>query len=240
MIELSVILPAFNEAADIQRNALLIQQKLRSLKVAHEIILVNDGSTDNTLECMRQLPADTFKILSYERNAGKGHAVRLGMLQARGRFHLFMDVDLSTSLDAVDVFLAAMRTGQYDVLLGERKSHFHSQKIRQPLHREILGKFFLLLSKVCVGRNIKDFTCGFKMFTAAASTDIFSRQVIDKWAYDTEIIGIAIARDLRIGELPVIWNHHESSQVRALRDTATSLRDLVRIKCNLIKGQYLG
>lgn len=228
MIELSVIIPVFNEAACIQANTLAVKEKLMSLNVSFEIILVNDGSKDGTLAKIQAISKGPIKVISDDKNHGKGYAVMQGMRAATGKFQLFMDADLSTSLNAIQEFLSLMRKGQYDVILGDR--HPLNQKISQPFYRIFLGRMFLWLSCLCVGKKINDFTCGFKMFTLDASRVIFNKQRLHNWAFDTEIIYIAIVQHMRIGQVPVIWHHEAHSKVNAFRDVFTSLWGLIRIK----------
>jgi len=238
MIELSIIIPAFNEARDIEANVRQLSQKLDTLKLAYEIILVNDGSTDKTLDTMHRMKNAHLTILTYDHNKGKGHAVHLGMEKAQGQYHLFMDADLSTSLDALEIFLNHMRRNDYDMIIGDRQSNRQQQRLAQPFHRRILGKIFIVLSCICVGKIITDFNCGFKIFSKETSKLLFSQQRIYNWAFDTEIIYIAILNKKRIGQIPVVWNHHPSSTVKPWRDVFTSLYDLVRIKCNGLTCMY--
>ena len=237
-IELSVIMPAFNEGLEIHGSIRAVDQKLAAMNVPYEIIIVNDGSRDDTLAKAQTCACGHIKILSYGQRRGKGFAVRHGMIHAQGKYKLFMDVDLSTSLDAVDHFLPRMRDEKYDLLIGDRKSSPGNQGTKQPWHRRFLGDGFIKLSRLCVGRNIKDFTCGFKMFNAAAADILFSRQRTFNWAFDTELIYIALLHRLRIGEIPVVWNHHQGSAVRPIRDIFTSLTGLWTIKWHALKGAY--
>lgn len=236
--ELSVIIPVFNEEADIHKNLLIIEEKLSSLKISYEIIVVDDGSRDQTLEQAKAVNSRHITVLSYDTNRGKGFAVRHGMLAARGQFHAFMDIDLSTSLGTIDIFLARIREGDVHILIGDRKSRPELQKIRQPFYRRFLGQVFTGLSSLCVGRWFNDFTCGFKMFNQKASHLLFQRQLIYRWAFDTELIYIALIHHLRIKEIEVVWNHHNDSTVRPWRDVVTSLNELFQIKVNGLKGLY--
>ncbi len=237
-IFLSVIIPAFNEEKGIRDNARAVEQKCDAMRLNYEIILVNDGSADGTLSRMQECAGSRIKVLSYERNRGKGAAVRHGMLHAAGKYKLFMDADLSTSLEAMDKFLEHMRRDGYDMIIGDRKSNPGDRTARQPWVRRFLGNGFIVLSRWCVGKKIKDFTCGFKMFNQRSTDIIFKKQRISNWAFDTELIAIALIHDLRIGEIPVAWNHSPDSAVRPLRDIFTSLAGLLKIKWNILRGIY--
>jgi dolichyl-phosphate beta-glucosyltransferase len=237
-VELSVIIPVFNEELEIIKNLQTVEKKLRSMGISYEIIVVDDGSIDQTLNQVRSYPCREVTVLSYEKNQGKGFAVRHGMLRASGQYRLFMDIDLSTSLEAFDSFLNEMRKNTCDILIGDRKSNPDHQTVKQPFFRRFLGRGFTGLSCLCVGKNINDFTCGFKMFNKKSSDIIFHRQLIYRWAFDTELIYIALLHGLCIRELPVIWQHHGDSTVRPLRDVITSLSELIKIKFNAWKGLY--
>jgi len=206
--------------------------------IAYEIIVVNDGSTDQTLSKVRTYSSDHTIVLSYGKNQGKGFAVRHGMLHAAGKYKIFMDIDLSTSLEAFELFLARMREDKCDMIIGDRKSNPDNQTVKQPFYRRFLGRGFTRLSCWCIGRDIKDFTCGFKIFNKKAAEIVFQRQKVYRWAFDTELIYIALLHGLRIDEMPVIWEHHQISAVRPLRDIMTSLSGLFQIKFNEWTGQY--
>jgi len=237
--ELSVIIPVFNEEADILDNLRVVEKKLNAMAVVYEIMVVNDGSSDQTLGQVQTYFSNRVNILSYEKNRGKGFAVRHGMLHAAGKYKIFMDADLSTSLDALDLFLARMREDKYDMIIGDRRSNPGNRTVKQPFYRRFLGRGFTYLSCLCVGRHIKDFTCGFKIFNKKAAEIVFQRQKINRWAFDTELIYIAILHGLRIDQAPVLWKHHPTSTVRPLRDILTSLSGLIQIKFNGWEGRYL-
>ena len=238
MVELSVIVPAFNEEKEIHASLSAIEQALKGLGLSYEIIAVDDGSRDGTLAELRAAASGTVKIFSYLPNRGKGFAVRHGMLNSHGRYRLFMDVDLSTSLDAIAEFLQIMRAGNYDVLIAERKSRAQQQKIPQPWLRRFLGNGFIKLSSVCVGRDFKDFTCGFKMFNQKAVEALFPRQRVFDWSFDTELLAIALAQNLRVGEVAVDWSHHQESTVQPAKAIFTSLAGLTKIRWNMCRGLY--
>ncbi|MBI4309402.1 MAG: glycosyltransferase [Candidatus Omnitrophica bacterium] len=237
-IELSIIMPAFNEAEEIQASIRTVDKKMAAMKAVYEIIVVNDGSRDETLTKAQACACGHIQILSYGQNRGKGFAVRHGMLHSKGKYKLFMDVDLSTSLDAIDQFLMSMHEDKYDVLIGNRKNGPGSTGTGQPWHRRFLGTGYIKLSCLCAGTNIKDFTCGFKMFNAKAADIIFTRQRTFDWSFDTELIYIAILHRLRIGEMGVVWKHHHGSTVRPLRDILISLAGLLKIRWHIFKKDY--
>jgi dolichyl-phosphate beta-glucosyltransferase len=236
MIEISIVLPAFNEGMMIQHSLQMIENKFKAMKLDYEIIVVDDGSVDDTLLKANKYEGKSVTVYHYKKNRGKGFAVRYGMTRAVGRYKMFMDVDLSTSLDAVELFLKTMRAGGHDVIIGDRRSK--SSRFLQPWHRRVLGQGFVVLSQCCVGGHINDFTCGFKMFNRGSVEALFKRQRIFGWAFDTELMGIAMLHGLRIAQLPVAWKDHQPSHVRSLRAVFSVLVDLIKIKWNLCRGRY--
>ena len=236
--ELSVVIPAYNEGRVLRANIEALRGKLDSLGLDYEVIIVNDGSSDNTAEEARKCVDACVHVVSYARNRGKGYAVREGMKHANGAYKMFMDADLSTSLDEIEKFLGIMRHYKFDVLIGNRRMDPSLQTKQQPLYRRFFGKGFTLLSSVLIGRYCADYTCGFKMFRKAAADTVFKRQRIDNWAFDTELIAIALAQRLAVHEVPVVWHHAENSKVRLVREIITSLAGLVRIRTNALLGRY--
>lgn len=238
MNKLSVILPAYNEEHCLEANVSILNERLKSLDLDYEIIIVNDGSTDRTLSKARNCAGENIRVLSYPHNRGKGYAIRYGMLNSEGRYKLFMDLDLSTSLDAVQNFWELLCSGSFDVIIGNRKSEFSRLEVKQPLYRIFFGKGFTFLSSLLIGHKINDFTCGFKMYTKNAADIIFCRQRIFDWAFDAELIYIAVLHGLKIREVPVTWRHHGNSKVRLLRDITHSLRSLITMRINALKSFY--
>lgn len=237
-IELSIILPAYNEGHRLVSSVRSIVENIDHFLPTYEVIIVNDGSTDNTLAEAKRLSREDVLVISYDKNEGKGFAIRQGMLKARGKFRLFMDVDLATDLKAIRGFYQIMASQPVDVLIGDRKSDSSFQRVRQPSLRRLLGKGFTLLSQVLLVCPFKDFTCGFKMFTARSAQLIFSRQRIRRWSFDSEVLFIARKYGLAVREVPVIWRHQGQSKVRLVRDILSSLSGLLLIKWNDLKGLY--
>lgn len=234
---LSVIIPAFNEGGVIGRNLGMVDQYLKGLGVDYEIVVVNDGSKDNTLMEISYLALDRLKILSYENNRGKGFAVYEGMRLSQGQYRLFMDADLSTDLNEIKNFLQRMRLGDVDILIGDRNT-VGVLKQERPALRALLGRSFAQLSSMMLGFSLRDFTCGFKMFSALAAQEVFKHQHIWGWAFDSELMFIAHQKNLRVQGLPVRWRHEGNSKVNVLSSIANSLVELVKIRYYNFKGYY--
>ena len=227
-MELSIILPAYNEGKIIRRNLESINCFLKTLNIEYEIIVVNDGSTDDTFQQASLISNKYTRVISYPQNRGKGFAVNRGMTAARGRYRLFMDIDLSTELAEIPKFLQCVQLGICDICVGNRYSAaLLTQK--QPLLRALFGRIFPLLSSICIWYQLEDFTCGFKIFSAKASDKIFPRQHIYGWAFDTELISIALAQGLRIHQESIVWRHHNNSKVNIIRAIPSSLVELFKI-----------
>lgn len=237
-MDISIVLPAFNEERRLADSVDLIEKAAASLTPNYEIIIVNDGSKDKTLYEANRLIKRNISVISYEENQGKGYAVKQGMLKAQGKIHLFMDVDLATDLKALAEFYLFMKNNPVDIVIGDRKTDSNSQHIKQPHVRQVLGKGFTWLSQILLNCPFHDFTCGFKMFTSEASWQIFSLQQIKQWSFDSEILFIAQKLNLKVNEMPVIWRHQGNSKVRPFNDVLSSLAGLIRIKLNDSKGLY--
>ena len=189
-MELSVVIPVYNEGKIIRRNLEIVDSYLQALGLEYEIMVVNDGSVDDTLQQAYAMAGKHISVISYAQNQGKGFAVNRGMMASRGQYRLFMDMDLSTDLTEIPKFLKCVREASCDICVGNRNSvGILAQK--RPLSRAILGKIYSLLSSFCSGCPLDDFTCGFKIFTAQACEKVFPHQRIYRWAFDTELMSIA-------------------------------------------------
>lgn len=228
MKQLSVIIPVYNEGKIIRRNLEAVDSYLQTLDLEYEIVIVNDGSNDDTLQQASALAVKHVCIVSYAENKGKGYAINRGMMAAKGRYRLFMDMDLSTELAEIPKFLQCVRDGLCDICVGNRNSvGLLAQK--RPWHRALFGRIFVFLSIISSGCQLDDFTCGFKIFTAQACEKIFPRQNIYNWAFDTELMSIAHQLGLRVHQKPVEWHHHYNSKVRIGSAMITSLMSLAKI-----------
>lgn len=233
---ISLIIPVYNESKRLF-HVDEINNFLKKQKFSSELIIVNDGSTDNTLEELIKLQDNVnFNLISYHQNYGKGYAVKTGMMKAKGQYQLFTDIDLSTPLTELEKFIPLLP--RYDVIIGTRKNPQAKIIIRQPLLRETLGKCFTLLSQFVLGVRVSDFTCGFKCFSAKAAKEIFPYQNIKRWGFDSEILFIAQKRRLKIKEIPVVWKNDISTKVRFPQDLIKSLTELFTIRLYNLYGNY--
>ena len=236
-VALSVILPAYGDAPRLAAHVPRLQQHLASLGLGYEIIVCDDGSEDAglTREVAEELGCD---YLRSPVNRGKGHAIRRGMRQARGRFRIFTDADVPYELDVIDRALYYLDFKEFDMVAGDRtlegSRYFHDV----PLWRRMGSA----LCSFVVGRFVAggwfDTQCGLKGFRAEAAEDLFSVSRIDRFAIDVEIFYVALKRNYDIKRLPVSLRCQEGSSVRLLRDGLAMVRDVLRIRWHQFRGRY--
>lgn len=224
----SIVIPVYNEADRIAKKIDEIFVFFSSMGIPHEIIFVNDGSKDSTIERLKEYKKKyNFRIIDYITNRGKGYAVRQGVLKARGEWVIFFDIDLATPLIEFKHFLVFKKIND-QIIIGSRRTSGSIMRKNEPFFRVLLGSGFSALSRFFVG-NVSDFTCGFKCFSRQAVEQIFPHARIDRWAFDTEILFIARLYNIPIREMPVTWSHDEHSKVRVFKDIVTSGAELFRI-----------
>ncbi len=233
---LSVIIPVYNEENRIN-NLPKVDKYFRERIGKYELIVIDDGSTDKTLDFLNKFKSDIdFKILTYPVNRGKGYAVKTGMLHASGDYRLFLDIDLSTSPEEFEKFESFLNDA--DILIGTRKSNKRSLIKRQPFLREFMGKGFTLLSKLILNVKTTDFTCGFKIFSANAADQIFSKVTIERWGFDSEALFLAKKLHFKVMEISVDWKNDPRTRVRFPQDVIRSFLDLLKIISNNLIGVY--
>jgi dolichyl-phosphate beta-glucosyltransferase len=239
--ELSIVIPAYNEAERVGPSLGKIAAHVAHRGPAVEVLLVDDGSTDGTEAAARAAAGKLglgINVLRYVPNRGKGHAVRAGMRAARGRAVLFTDTDLSVPISHLDRFEARLAGGDADIVIGSRRAPGAQIVRHQPAARERLGTAFRDLARLLLVPGISDFTCGFKIFRRDAAQAVFGLQRLSGWGFDVEILLIAHRLGLRVVEEPVEWADDTRTRVRLGRDILRSAFDLVRIRWNDLRGHY--
>jgi dolichyl-phosphate beta-glucosyltransferase len=233
---LSVVIPAYNESARLPRTLGRLDAYLRVAHPDHEILVVDDGSTDATAAVARAAGLRTLSVIDYAPNRGKGHAVRRGMLAARGTRRLMTDADLSTPIEDLERLERALDGGA-DVAIGSRALPDSNVVLRQPWYREAMGRLFNVFMRLLVLPDLRDTQCGFKLFTAAAAQAAFTPARLDGFSFDVETLYIARRRGLRIAEIGVTWRNDEATHVD-LRRGGQAFLDLLAIRANGARGRY--
>jgi dolichyl-phosphate beta-glucosyltransferase len=235
----SIVIPAYNESARIRASLDRVLMHIRERGWNAEILVVNDGSRDDTAHIVQQYAAQhpALRLLENPGNRGKGYSVRNGMLHASGEVMLFTDADLSAPIEEADNLLAALAEGA-DVAMGSRWLRAELQTQRQPLHRQLFGRVFNLALRLILGLRYRDTQCGFKAFTRRAAQVIFPLQHIERWGFDPEILFLARKFGLKVEEVPVRWAHREGTQLHPLRDGIRMFLEMLRIRWYSFTGKY--
>jgi len=235
---LSVVIPAYNEEKRISTTLLKIKEYLNMQAFSWEIILVDDGGSDRTVEIAKNtLERGRLTIIKNHINCGKGYSVKSGILRSKGEIILFCDADLSTPIEELEKVFLFIDKG-FDIVIGSRALSESDIQVRQRWHREIMGKVFNLIVRSIIFSGFKDTQCGFKCYKRNAAFSIFSRQRIKRFAFDVENIYIARKMGFKVKEFPVRWINSPGSKVRLMRDSISMFVDLFRIKLYDLMGHY--
>jgi dolichyl-phosphate beta-glucosyltransferase len=239
VVDLSIIIPAYNEERRLGETLEAILAYTARQPYSAEIIVVDDGSRDATARLVAPLcdRKSRIQLLRNSSNRGKGFSVRRGFLRARGKYLLFSDADLSTPIEEVEKLLGLLRNG-YDIAIGSRALPESRIEVRQPWHRQHMGRLFNVLVQALVLRGIRDTQCGFKCFTREAALDICRRMTRKRFAFDVEMLYLAEVMGYRVGEIPVVWRNSPETKVHVLRDSTSMFSDLLSIRWNRLRGRY--
>jgi dolichyl-phosphate beta-glucosyltransferase len=235
----SFVIPAYNESVRIRPTLDALLRHAREQNWDAEILVVNDGSSDDTAQIVREYGTVHPQVLLLENpgNRGKGYSVRNGMLHARGGICLFTDADLSSPITEAQKLFDAIDRGA-DIAIGSRWLRAELQTERQPLYRQAFGRIFNLVLRVILGLRFADTQCGFKAFRRDAAQRIFPLQKIERWGFDPEILFLARRAGLRVEEVPVLWAHSEGTRLHPFRDGFRMFLEVLRIRWNAINGEY--
>ncbi len=224
---LSLVIPVYNESRRITKGLDLVINYLKTQPYLWEIIVVNDGSTDNTIDLALKYKSQ-IHLINTALNFGKGHAVRLGVEASGGEYVIFSDVDFSVPPEFIDQFIKALKS--IDIVIGSRRLRESQVGKHQNFLRESLGHGFTKLSNFILGLNHSDLTCGFKGFRRQVGQDLFYRQRLNRWVFDSEILFLAKKFDYKVNELPVIWHNDPLTKVNLLKDFLVSFISLIAIR----------
>ncbi len=233
---LSIIIPAYNEANRLPQTLKQVFDFLKNEDYSAEVIVVENGSSDNTYEFAQSLKSKYPNLRVLRNNiAGKGKAVKRGMLEARGEYRIFCDADFSMPVTEIPRFIPPQLDSDIAIASREVKGAI---RYDEPEFRHFTGRVFNLLIRILALPKLHDTQCGFKGFRADIAEDLFKHQSIEGWAFDVEILYIAKLRGYKVIELPIPWYYNAESKISVLRDSWHMFIDLLKIRKNARKGLY--
>lgn len=235
---LSLVIPAYNEEDRLPDSLKEIVDFTKQQAFESEVIVVDDGSEDRTASLVDEFHS-RYPFITVIRNPhrGKGYAVQTGMLAARGKYLFLCDADLSMSIDQVTTFLPPHQEENYDIVIGSREIE-GARRYDEPAYRHLMGRVFNLIVRTFAVRGFQDTQCGFKSFKHEVARDVFSRQTMDGFGFDVEVLFIAQQRGYSILELPIGWCHVSNSRISPFSDTFKMFRDVLRVRWNNWRGVY--
>ncbi len=232
-IDVSVVIPVYNEEKFIAECIGRVGQFMALKNWRWELIISNDGSSDTTARIVKELVLkrhdDKIKLAGYDDNRGKGAAVREGVKAASGRVILVSDADLSAPIKEMDKLIKALEEG-YEVAIGSRAVHAKDCDVQQSFKRWFAGRIFNALVRTIVVCGFGDTQCGFKCFKKETAKNLFSAQRLEGFSFDVEILYLAQKKGLKIKEVPVMWREGKDSRIRLVRDSIRMVRELFLIR----------
>lgn len=241
-LSLSIVIPAYNESTRLSKTLPRVLEYLHENVSEAELIVVDDGSTDNTAAAAREIlqPAGNTRIsvISYKSNLGKGRAVRLGLLASRADIALFSDADLSTPISEIPKLTAPIEQGECDLAFGSRALDRSLIGVHQSWRREQGGRVFNLMVRLATGLPFWDTQCGFKAFRMSVCRPIVEAATIDRFGFDVELLYVAYRAGLRLKEVPVRWDHYEGSKVSLAGDSVKMISEVGLIRQQARRGVY--
>ena len=239
VLPISIVIPAYNESARLGRTLDQVLNFVHQQAWRAEIIVVNDGSSDQTAELVRTYTRQdsTVRLLSNPGNRGKGYSVRNGILHAKGEFILFTDADLSSPIEEAPKLFQALENGA-DIAIGSRWVRPELQTQRQSVTRQVLGRVFNGFLRFFLRLKFNDTQCGFKALRQHSAKTIFPLQRIEGWGFDPEILFLAQKMDFTIAEVPVLWAHDDGTRIHPFIDGAKMITDMIRIRWYDLSGKY--
>ena len=240
MIYLSIVIPCYNESRRLKKNLAIKIEYLRKQTYIWEMVLVDDGSSDNTLEIMKDFieknPIYHVKLVVYPKNHGKGYAVRRGMLAAQGEYCLFSDLDNSTPMEELPELLKYSK--DYPIVIASRYIKGSEIVKSQTLTRRFVSRLGNLFIRFIIGLNLRDTQCGFKLFSHASAQKIFSLQQSHRWGFDIESLLLAQKIGYQIKEVPVSWTDLGDSKLQPLKASMQVFGEALKSKWNIITNKY--
>lgn len=234
---LSIVIPAHNEESRLPHTMGRIFTFLEKQTYTAEVIIVENGSSDRTLELARKFISHypNLRVL-HEEARGKGNAVRRGILEARGEYRFICDADLSMPIEEVQKFLPPA-LHDFDLAIASREAQ-GAVRYNEPAYRHWGGRMINLAIRFLILPGLHDTQCGFKCFRAETAERLFRQQTLMGWSFDIEILYLARRARLRVSEIPINWYFDAGSKVNAVSDALHMLGDIFRIYANVLRGRY--
>jgi dolichyl-phosphate beta-glucosyltransferase len=240
--DLSIVIPAFNESERLENPLRKVLQYLTGHQTNGELIVVDDGSADDTAtiaeNVLAEFPSIASQVVRYEANRGKGFAVRTGLKAASAEIAVFSDADFSSPIEEMPKLVEPIRRGEYDVTFGSRALDRSLIGTHQPWTREQGGRVVNLIIRTMSGLDFADTQCGFKAFNMVKFGPLLDLMQIDRFGFDVEFLFVAQHNGLRLAEIPVRWNDVAGSKVSAFRDTRRMITELRLIRSSALQGVY--
>jgi len=233
---LTIVVPAYNEESRLPASLLKIDDFLRQQPYAAEVLVVENGSRDNTSGVVNRFRADHPYVRLLHSAKGKGTAVREGMLAAAGDYALICDADLAMPIGETAKLLKAVQNG-FDVAIASREGD-GAVRYNEPYYRHLMGRVFNAIVRSLAIPGLQDTQCGFKMFNRTVARDVFTRQTMGGWAFDVEVLAIALRRGYKVAEVPIHWYFMTESKINPLRDTISMVREVFKVRQNVRRGLY--
>ncbi len=240
--DLSIIIPAFNESERIGNSIQEILNYIKRENLNAELIVVDDGSKDNTYQTAKNASAEfsdlQTKVIRYEKNQGKGFAVKTGLWEAQGEISVFSDADLSTPIEELTKLVKPIQDGEFDLTFGSRALDRNLIGTHQSWRREQSGKVFNLIVRNLTGLPFCDTQCGFKAFNMRKFRPLLNTMRINRFGFDVEFLFVADYKGLKLSEIPVRWNHCDGTKVSVFRDSYRMFNEVRQIRRNAKSGKY--
>ena len=241
---LSIVIPAYNEAVRLGKSLATVLDYMRQNYPQGEVIVVDDGSSDETAALARRSFENSgsvrTSVISYRSNLGKGRAVRLGLLAARGEIALFSDADLSTPITEAPKLVGPILNNECDVTFGSRALDRKLIGVHQPWRREQAGRVFNLVVRLATGLPFWDTQCGFKAFKMSVCRPLVEAATVDRFGFDVELLYLSFRAGLRLREVPVRWDHNEGSKITLFSDSFRMVNEVGLIRQQARRGVYDG
>lgn len=239
---LSIVIPCYNEAVRLGNTLQAVVDYMRESWPEGEVIVVDDGSADNTAAIAREIFNNSgnlrTSVIDYQSNLGKGRAVRLGLLAARNDVALFTDADLSTPITETPKLVEPIANGQFDVTFGSRALDRKLIGVHQPWRREQGGRVFNLVVRLATGMPFWDTQCGFKAFRMSVCRPLVEAATVDRFGFDVELLYLAFRAGLKLKEVPVRWDHNEGSKISLANDSFRMVNEVALIRQQARRGVY--